>query len=125
MARIQTRRSVSISAETYERLKAYCEVNSKSMSSVVTDLITSRIPTTTRDEFLRGIPESAPDIQTTTKDIPRDIKEPIPSSERLTRIGAAVENRMKPIEAKTEGKPAVSLEVSTGERVDPERIFTF
>ena len=35
MAKKQTRRSVSLSKSTYERLKAYCEVNSLSMSQFV------------------------------------------------------------------------------------------
>ncbi len=35
MAKKQTRRSVSISKTTYERLKAYCETNSLSMSEFV------------------------------------------------------------------------------------------
>ena len=35
MAKQQTRRSVSVSRPTYERLKAYCEVNDVSMSEVV------------------------------------------------------------------------------------------
>jgi len=35
MAKKQTRRSVSISKATYERLKAYCETNAISMSEFV------------------------------------------------------------------------------------------
>jgi hypothetical protein len=35
MAKKQTRRSVSLSKSTYERLKAYCEVNALSMSQFV------------------------------------------------------------------------------------------
>jgi len=35
MAKKQTRRSVSLSKSTYERLKAYCEVNTLSMSQFV------------------------------------------------------------------------------------------
>jgi hypothetical protein len=35
MAKKQTRRSVSLSRATYERLKAFCEVNSVSMSEFV------------------------------------------------------------------------------------------
>ena len=35
MAKKQTRRSVSMSKSTYERLKAYCEANSVSMSEFV------------------------------------------------------------------------------------------
>ncbi len=35
MAKKQTRRSISVSRPTYERLKAYCETNSISMSQFV------------------------------------------------------------------------------------------
>jgi len=35
MAKKQTRRSVSLSRSTYERLKAFCELNSVSMSEFV------------------------------------------------------------------------------------------
>ena len=35
MAKKQTRRSVSLSRMTYERLKAFCELNSVSMSEFV------------------------------------------------------------------------------------------
>lgn len=35
MAKKQTRRSVSLSKSTYERLKAYCETNDLSMSQFV------------------------------------------------------------------------------------------
>jgi hypothetical protein len=35
MAKKQTRRSVSLSRATYERLKAFCEVNDVSMSEFV------------------------------------------------------------------------------------------
>ena len=35
MAKKQTRRSISVSRETYERLKAYCETHGTSMSQFV------------------------------------------------------------------------------------------
>ena len=35
MAKKQTRRSISVSRATYERLKAYCETNGVSMSQFV------------------------------------------------------------------------------------------
>ena len=35
MAKKQTRRSISVSRMTYERLRAYCETNSMSMSQFV------------------------------------------------------------------------------------------
>jgi len=35
MAKKQTRRSISVSGNTYERLKAYCETNGVSMSQFI------------------------------------------------------------------------------------------
>jgi hypothetical protein len=35
MAKKQTRRSISVSRDTYERLKSYCETNNLSMSQFV------------------------------------------------------------------------------------------
>ena len=39
MAKKQTRRSISLSRTTYERLKAYCETTGISMSSFVEDRV--------------------------------------------------------------------------------------
>ncbi len=39
MAKKQTRRSISVSKTTYERLKAYCETNSMSMSQFVEERV--------------------------------------------------------------------------------------
>ncbi len=38
MAKIQTRKSISISGPTYNRLKTYCQDNNKSIASVVETL---------------------------------------------------------------------------------------
>jgi hypothetical protein len=61
MAKKQTRRSISVSRSTYERLKAFCEANNISMSQFVetrvgdflgegasTGTVTTAIPTTPR-----------------------------------------------------------------------------
>ena len=39
MAKKQTRRSISVSRSTYERLKAYCETTGTSMSSFVEERV--------------------------------------------------------------------------------------
>ena len=39
MAKKQTRRSISVSRPTYERLKAYCEVNRISMSKFIEERV--------------------------------------------------------------------------------------
>jgi hypothetical protein len=48
MAKKQTRRSISVSRTTYERLKAFCEANNVSMSQ----LVETRV-----NDFLAGEPE--------------------------------------------------------------------
>jgi hypothetical protein len=50
MAKKQTRRSVSLSKSTYERLKAYCEVNSLSMSQFVEQRIGDFLGRSSDDE---------------------------------------------------------------------------
>jgi hypothetical protein len=45
MANKQTRRSVSVRGETYERLKLWCEMNDRSMSGVVEDLLAQYLKT--------------------------------------------------------------------------------
>ena len=51
MAKKQTRRSISVSRTTYERLKAFCEANNISMSQLVENRV---------NDFLGGDAPSAP-----------------------------------------------------------------
>jgi hypothetical protein len=55
MAKKQTRRSISVSRTTYERLKAFCETNSMSMSQLVETRVNDFLGTSTT-----SIGDSAP-----------------------------------------------------------------
>jgi len=67
MAKKQTRRSVSLSRNTYERLKAFCELNDVSMS----EFVETRI-----GDFL-GRPRSKPEPGTPGEDSARKVAERI------------------------------------------------
>jgi hypothetical protein len=63
MAKKQTRRSISVSRTTYERLKAFCEANNISMSQ----LVETRV-----NDFLGDSPAGSP----VTATIPRPMPQP-------------------------------------------------
>jgi len=57
MANRQTRRSISVKGETYERLRTWCEQHDRSMSGTCEQLVTEfldshEFPTISRDEAL-------------------------------------------------------------------------
>jgi hypothetical protein len=54
----QTRRSISISGGTYNRLKAYAQTNQKSMSSIVEDLLKSLLGSMDRKAKIQDAVES-------------------------------------------------------------------
>jgi len=64
MAKKQTRRSISVSKTTYERLKAYCETTGMSMSSFVEDRV---------GDFLG---RSARQVRKPTDEAPEPVKRP-------------------------------------------------
>jgi|RhiMethySRZTD1v2_1073278.scaffolds.fasta_scaffold232109_2 hypothetical protein len=59
MAKKQTRRSVSLSRNTYERLKAFCEATSVSMSEFVETRIGEHLG---RPQHRKPAPALAPDV---------------------------------------------------------------
>ncbi len=84
MAKKQTRRSISVSRTTYERLKAFCEANNISMSQLVETRVTDFLgegvaPTTT-------ITPSGP--RPTTPTAPRPIPAPAPKQDSMPIGGA-------------------------------------
>lgn len=56
MAKKQTRRSISVSRSTYERLKAFCEANNVSMSQLVETRVNDFLGGDAPTEALRPIP---------------------------------------------------------------------
>src|SRR6185503_3541635 len=81
MAKKQTRRSISVSRTTYERLKAFCEANNISMSQ----LVESRV-----NDFLGGdtVPSqptpARPTMSTPTAPRPQSQPAPAPSKPQQT-----------------------------------------
>ncbi len=67
MAKKQTRRSISVSRTTYERLKAFCEANNISMSQ----LVESRV-----NDFLGGDATAVPSTPRPTPSSPRPAAPP-------------------------------------------------
>ncbi len=65
MAKKQTRRSISVSRTTYERLKAFCEANNISMSQLV--------ETRVNDFLGDGVPATAPTIPSSGPVAPRPV----------------------------------------------------
>jgi len=91
MSKKQTRRSISVSGELYEKLQAYCQANGKTGSGVVEDLLRS---------FL-GMEERAPNLA----------KPPIPRVERVKPVDAPSRvDQMKEIQA-SKAAPVASKEV--------------
>jgi len=59
--RQQTRRSISISGGTYDRLKTYAQTNQRSMSGVVEDLLKSLLGTEDRKAKIQNAVEGNKD----------------------------------------------------------------
>jgi hypothetical protein len=71
MAKKQTRRSISVSRTTYERLKAFCETNGISMSQFVETRV---------GDFLGGHPHDHARDQGTTSIVPTQPRPTLPAS---------------------------------------------
>jgi hypothetical protein len=124
MAKKQTRRSISVSRTTYERLKAFCEANNISMSQFVetrvgdflgsNDGMTTLIPTTPRpmpSPAPRPVPSAPPKPET------RPSAQVIPMTSAAARF--VVEPPppvIKPKQEQPAPKPAEKR---------PDQIFTF
>lgn len=99
MAKKQSRRSISLSRSTYERLRSYCETNGISMSQFVEHRVGDFLGRSVR-------PRSA---------IVPDVAEPLPSAPQVAVPQVAVAPPPRP-----ERRPAPPPAVPT-----PDRIFTF
>lgn len=127
MAKKQTRRSISVSRTTYERLKAFCESNNISMSQFVEtrvgDFLGQNEGTTTVDVSRPVAPRPAAPAPTPAKPaIPakpetRPAPQPVPMTSAAARY--AIEPPppvIKPKQEQPAPKPAEKR---------PEQIFTF
>jgi hypothetical protein len=103
MAKKQTRRSISVSRVTYERLKAYCETNSISMSQFVETRV---------GDFL-GLPERAARVT---------LQRPMTSAPRVVERPREVQPAQQP-----QVEPQPQREERSVEPTPPtaDQIFTF
>ncbi len=130
MAKKQTRRSISVSRMTYERLKAFCETNNISMSQLVETRVndflgegsTTIIPATPRPAPapapMRPVPQPSKLVhETASQSFSRPTPQPVPMTSVAARY--AVEPPppiIKPKQETAAPKPAEKR---------PDQIFTF
>lgn len=116
MASKQTRRSISISGESYDRLKSYCEQHGRSMSGVCEDEIRKFLDMQPRSEKLARPPTSID--QKTKAELDRIVAQPDPIVREVVPPPTRVDKIKEVVEAK---KPAIPLE-----QLDAaSKIFTF
>jgi len=122
MAKKQTRRSISVSRTTYERLKAFCETNNISMSQLVENRV---------NDFLGG--EAPPTPRPATPSAPRPMPQPAPPKPQETRpaqstppvpmTSAAARFAVEPPPPIIKPKQQENAPAPTEKR--PDQIFTF
>ena len=116
MAKKQTRRSISVSRATYERLKAFCEANNTSMSQVVEKRV---------EDFLGSDPRAAslPARPMNTSPRSPELAKPAPPRTPPVMTSAAARHAIEPpppiIRPRTE-QPAPPPAAKTA-----DQIFTF
>jgi len=125
MAKKQTRRSISVSRTTYERLKAFCETNNISMSQFVEtrvgDFLGGEAPTTivpTQPRPTAPVP-AKPAAPSPAKPETRPAAQPIPMTSAAARF--AVEPPPPVIKRRDAADEAAPKPVEKR----PEQIFTF
>jgi hypothetical protein len=91
MAKKQTRRSISVSRTTYERLKAFCEANNISMSQFVETRV---------GDFLG---EGSVTVTTTVPTAPRPA--PVPSAPRPQPVPTGIKSESRPVQAAPIAQP--------------------
>lgn len=125
MAKKQTRRSISVSRVTYERLKAFCEANNISMSQFVETRVgdflgegsgtTSVIPAQPRPTLPAQPRPAAPPVPTKP--------ETRPSSPAIPMTSAAARFAVEPPPPVIKQKPSEPAPKPPEKR--PDQIFTF
>jgi hypothetical protein len=139
MAKKQTRRSISVSRTTYERLKAFCEANNISMSQFVetrvgdflgegqAPSITSVVPTTPRPTLPAQPSQPRPAI------VPQPVKQesrpvttmyqPVAAPQQVPMTSAAARFAVEPPPPVIKQKQQETAPKPTEKR--PDQIFTF
>ncbi len=139
MAKKQTRRSISVSRTTYERLKAFCEANNISMSQFVetrvgdflgegqAPSITSVVPTTPRPT-LPAQPQPRPAQQIMPQPVKQESRPVTPLhppvvAQQVPMTSAAARFAVEPPPPVIKQKPQEAAPKPAEKR--PDQIFTF
>jgi hypothetical protein len=105
MAKKQTRRSISVSRSTYERLKAFCEANNVSMSQLVETRVNDFLVGEGTAETIRPVAPRSPVPSPSFSSSPSF--SPTPSAGPI--VGAPVRPSVPaPVKPPVEAKPATS-----------------
>jgi hypothetical protein len=118
MAKKQTRRSISVSRTTYERLKAFCEANNISMSQLVETRVNDFLGDTSTVNVTRpAAPAARPVVTRVESPVSRPVSPAIPMTSAAARFAVDPPPPIiKPKQETVAPKPAEKR---------PEQIFTF
>src|SRR5688572_17975751 len=129
MAKKQTRRSISVSRTTYERLKAFCEANNISMSQLVETRVNDFLGEGTTTITPRPVP-SAPQPPRPMAPLPQNPVKPTnetapqrPSSPAIPMTSAAARYAVEPPPPIIKPKQETNAPKPAEKR--PDQIFTF
>jgi hypothetical protein len=138
MAKRQTRRSISVSRSTYERLRAYCETNGISMSQFVEHRVGDFLGRSIRRPGTLGGEDRPVELVTsapTSMAAPTPMKAPAMSAPPMTAPQAPSRPTPRPAPAPTAGPAAAATRPTIVPRpapaapppakLTPDRIFTF
>lgn len=133
MAKKQTRRSISVSRTTYERLKAFCEANNVSMSQLVEtrvndflgDGVSVSVPTTSTPRPVTPATSAPRPVSTSPAAAPAKQSEPAarPSSPAIPMTSAAARYAVDPPPPIIKPKQETAAPKPAEKR--PDQIFTF
>ena len=140
MAKKQTRRSISVSRTTYERLKAFCEANNISMSQFVetrvgdflgegqAPSITSVVPTTPRPTLPAQPAQPRPAIvpqpvKQESRPVTTMMHQPVAAPQQVPMTSAAARFAVEPPPPVIKQKQQETAPKPTEKR--PDQIFTF
>lgn len=123
MAKKQTRRSISVSRVTYERLKAFCEANSISMSQLVETRVNDFLGEPTQP--LRPVMPSPPRVPAVAPPVPKPPPVEAAKPAVLPITSAAVRYAVEPPPPTIVMKPTQAEAAPKPPEKRPEQIFTF
>ena len=136
MAKKQTRRSISVSRTTYERLKAFCETNNISMSQFVEARVgdflgegvgtTSIVPSQPRPTIPAPVKSVAPLAMAPLPAAAKPAEAPQrPSSPAIPMTSAAARYAVEPPPPVIKPKPSSTEPAPKPAEKRPDQIFTF